>query len=162
MSIMELGAIGEFIAAFAVVASLIYVGLQVRQNTRAINGNALAQVASEQQRNLIAITQDDGLGNAVTKVNASEELSPLEHTKVMYWFYSFLRGVESHILQVKLGTLTPDHEEPFTRILNQFARRPIYSEAMRRYSGTRTFEDWLKQNVTHEDRIELSREFPSL
>ena len=81
MSIMELGAIGEFIAAFAVVASLIYVGLQVRQNTGAINGNALAQVWSEQQRNLIAITQDDGLGNAVTKANASEELSALEHTK---------------------------------------------------------------------------------
>ena len=156
MSITELGALGEFIAAFAVVASLIYVGFQVRQNTGAINGNALAQVSSEQQRNLVAITQDDVLGTAVTKANAGEELSPLEHTKLIYWFYSFLRGVESHILQVKLGTLTPDHEEPWTRILHAFAQRsPIYRETMRRYPGTRTFEDWLKENVTHEEKLDL-------
>ena len=46
MSIMELGALGEFVAAFGVIASLIYVGFQVRQNTKATNGNAIAQVAS--------------------------------------------------------------------------------------------------------------------
>ncbi len=34
MDIMELGAIGELVGAGAVVASLIYVGLQIRQTTR--------------------------------------------------------------------------------------------------------------------------------
>lgn len=32
MDIMELGAIGELVGGVAVIGSLIYVGLQVRQN----------------------------------------------------------------------------------------------------------------------------------
>lgn len=36
MSIVELGALGEFVGALGVVASLIYVGVQVRQNTRVV------------------------------------------------------------------------------------------------------------------------------
>ena len=33
MSITELGALGEFVGAIAVVATLIYLAIQVRQNT---------------------------------------------------------------------------------------------------------------------------------
>jgi len=36
MTIMEFGAIGEFIGAFAVVATLIYLAIQMRQNTNAL------------------------------------------------------------------------------------------------------------------------------
>ena len=35
MTIVELGALGEFVAAIAVVITLIYLALQIRQNTRA-------------------------------------------------------------------------------------------------------------------------------
>ncbi len=41
MDIMELGAIGDLVGGVAVIASLVFVGLQVRQ------GNALAQGAAE-------------------------------------------------------------------------------------------------------------------
>ena len=36
ISLNELGSLGEFVGAIAVVASLIYVGIQLRQNTAAI------------------------------------------------------------------------------------------------------------------------------
>ncbi len=36
MDIMELGAIGELVGGVAVIASLMYLGVQVRQNTRSI------------------------------------------------------------------------------------------------------------------------------
>ena len=36
MDIMELGAIGELVGGVAVVASLIFVGVQVRQNARSV------------------------------------------------------------------------------------------------------------------------------
>ena len=36
MSIQDLGSIGELIAALATLAALIYLAVQVRQNTRAI------------------------------------------------------------------------------------------------------------------------------
>ena len=46
MSIMELGALGEFVGAIAVVVTLAYLAVQIRQNTRAMEESrrlALAQ-----------------------------------------------------------------------------------------------------------------------
>jgi hypothetical protein len=33
MTVMELGALGEFVGSIAVIATLIYLALQIRQNT---------------------------------------------------------------------------------------------------------------------------------
>jgi hypothetical protein len=154
MSVLELGALGEFVAAFGVIASLIYVGFQVRQNTKATNGNAIAQVASEVQRNLVAVSQDDVLANAVTKVLAGEDLLPIEQTKLFYWFSSLLRGVESHVLQVKLGTLPDDHEEPWIRILSQLSGVPDLRKIMNQYIGTATFEGWLREHFPSENAVQ--------
>jgi len=41
MDIMELGAIGELVGGVAVIGSLIYVGLQIRHNTRVLRGQAM-------------------------------------------------------------------------------------------------------------------------
>ena len=46
MTIIELGAIGEFLGAIGVIATLIYLAMQIRQNTRSMEENrrlALAQ-----------------------------------------------------------------------------------------------------------------------
>jgi len=37
MTLAELGSLGEFLGGIAVVISLIYVGLQISQNTKAVN-----------------------------------------------------------------------------------------------------------------------------
>jgi hypothetical protein len=46
MTIMELGALGEILGAIAVIVTLIYLAVQIKQNTRSMNENrqlALAQ-----------------------------------------------------------------------------------------------------------------------
>ena len=46
MSILELGALGEFVGALAVVATLIYLTIQVRQSKEAMQENSrLARAA---------------------------------------------------------------------------------------------------------------------
>ena len=42
MSLEDLGNIGEFVAAVAVVVSLIYLAVQIRQNTRQVDVNTTA------------------------------------------------------------------------------------------------------------------------
>ena len=44
-----IGAIGEVAGAVAVFASLVYLALQIRQNTRAIRGSAEREMVSLQQ-----------------------------------------------------------------------------------------------------------------
>ncbi len=47
MDIMELGAIGELVGGVAVIGSLIFVGLQVRQNTRQMQLQTATAVAEQ-------------------------------------------------------------------------------------------------------------------
>ena len=50
MDIMELGAIGELVGGIAVVASLIYVGVQVRQNSSQLQqGNEIQKAAAARE-----------------------------------------------------------------------------------------------------------------
>ena len=45
MSIMELGALGEFVGSILVLATLIYLVIQVRQNTKGINSASYVNAA---------------------------------------------------------------------------------------------------------------------
>jgi hypothetical protein len=53
VTISELGSIGEFVGAIGVVLSLLYVGYQVRQNTKSLRVNSLLAVRQ----------QTDGIAN---------------------------------------------------------------------------------------------------
>ncbi len=55
MDIMDLGAIGELVGGVAVIASLVYVGLQVRQSNRQTKDTAAREVASQFDRLLETI-----------------------------------------------------------------------------------------------------------
>ena len=50
MHIMEFGAIGELVGGLAVVGSLIYVGLQIRQNTKMEGAAAHRAILEEVSR----------------------------------------------------------------------------------------------------------------
>ena len=39
MTLEDLGNLGEFLGAIGVIASLVYLAVQIRQNTRAVNSN---------------------------------------------------------------------------------------------------------------------------
>ena len=62
MDIMELGAIGELIGGFAVIASLVFVGFQVRQT------NQLARNAAIQAGRIASIEATRLVSSATTEI----------------------------------------------------------------------------------------------
>ena len=58
MDIMELGAIGELVGGVAVIATLIYLAVQVRQNTDLAQGAAQRDLMNSFQANLDRIARD--------------------------------------------------------------------------------------------------------
>ena len=51
MTIIELGALGEFVGAIGVIATLVYLAAQIRQNTRSMeDGKRLALAQTYQMR----------------------------------------------------------------------------------------------------------------
>jgi hypothetical protein len=88
MTIIELGALGEFIGAIAVVATLAYLAIQVRQNTHAreeAERLALAQTyqmrADALQEMLVRAAESEHIGPILTKLTSvgyPEDISSLD------------------------------------------------------------------------------------
>ena len=90
MNIMELGAVGELVGGIAVIGSLIYVGLQVRQSTQAQN-NAAVDAAIDTvltMNNLIA--SDAELARIMSE--GAYDRAALERSEY-FRFHLIIRGV---------------------------------------------------------------------
>ncbi len=101
MTIMELGALGEFIGAIAVVATLAYLAIQIRQNTHTMEEGkrlALAQTyqmrADALQQMLVQASESKYIGPIITKltlagypenVTSLEDLPPEERGRFRLW-----------------------------------------------------------------------------
>jgi hypothetical protein len=108
MSLNDLANIGQVIGAIAVVISLIYVALQIRQNTNAVR-SATAQSVHEHFVNWYhLIAADAELSRiAANGLRDYQSLSENERTRFIAAFMSFLSYSQNAFLKWRQGLLTP-------------------------------------------------------
>lgn len=92
MTLIELGAIGEFLGSLAVFATLVYLSVQIRQNTRAMDESkrlALAQTyqmrADALQMMLVHAADSEHIGPIITKLTTAgypEEIGALSSLSI--------------------------------------------------------------------------------
>jgi hypothetical protein len=101
MSLTELGALGEFVGAIAVVVTLVYLAIQIRQNTQAMAESrrlALAQTyqmrADALQDMLVHAAESEHIGPVISKlveagypedVASLDVLDPIERGRFRQW-----------------------------------------------------------------------------
>ena len=71
MTLIELGALGEFLGSIAVLATLVYLSVQIRQNTRTIQASEKLALAQTYQM------RSDALQTMVVQAAGSSHLSPI-------------------------------------------------------------------------------------
>lgn len=91
MTIIELGALGELLGSIAVLATLVYLSVQVRQNTRSMDESkklALAQTyqmrSDALQMMLVNAADSEHIGPIISKLTDAgypEDIGALEHLK---------------------------------------------------------------------------------
>ncbi len=92
MDIMELGAIGELVGGLAVIGSLIFVGLQLRQNNRLTRAEAIRSYTRELSHSVLtpmvdpatAHTLRQGLNDFRSLSKEEQILSHAQFTKIMH------------------------------------------------------------------------------
>ena len=108
MTIQDLGALGELIGSVAVLATLIYLTLQTRQNTLAIGAQLdAAAVIASQNSQLLAATSDKLMDEL--EEDSTGTLTRLE----MYWG-SLISMFQWQFKQARRGLL-PDFNERVVR-----------------------------------------------
>lgn len=106
MSFMDtaqlLGNLGDFIGAIVIVATLIYLALQVRQNTNALDAQTRQSLLSAGQTGLLAMMENPDIMLAGMK---TEPLTAQEHIRLGFWLAATMRAREFAWLQYQKGVI---------------------------------------------------------
>jgi hypothetical protein len=119
-----IGAVGEVAGAAGVIASLIYLAVQVRQNTRSVEAATYQSVA-------------ESLADASYRL-VDAPSSPIDHILL---FIGTIRRYENLHFQVRRGNLLPSDVEGFVTSLAAYLHVPDEdgSEPRELWAGTRSF-----------------------
>ncbi len=104
MTLMEWGAMGELVGGVAIIGSLIYVGLQVKQGTQASRAATSQAFSSQYSELLLRATGADFRDVFWRGIRGLEELKGSETASFMAWMASVMRTLESFYYQKKEGT----------------------------------------------------------
>jgi hypothetical protein len=121
MAIQDWGAIGELIGAIAVIVTLFYVALQIRQNTRAIRLST-SHAVTEEVRDMFALLAEHG-GLAELVQQASMDAASIGGAdKLRYWSYNnnFVRAFENAYIQWTQDALDPRHWAGIKRMVTDY------------------------------------------
>ena len=102
MSLDQIANLAEIIGVTLVIASLIYVAKQLRQNTDAINAQTRQAVLVAAQAELFAVMENPDL---VISIIRTELLTPEEHIRLNSWLFAAFRAREFAWLQYKNGVI---------------------------------------------------------
>jgi hypothetical protein len=99
------GAIAEMLGALGVVATLVYLASQIRQNTLAMRGQAIGNVTQTILQEVLPFTGHDIASIFTKAVTASESLTPEEHMQLDAWMVVSFTARQNEFAQYRLGTL---------------------------------------------------------
>lgn len=104
MSIQDLGSLGEVVAAIATVATLIYLALQIRQNTRATQAGSFHAIYDSMNHVNVAVIQNSELTRVWLAGGADRaSLNPEELHKFDLTLLSYFHVFETMHYQASLG-----------------------------------------------------------
>ena len=163
MTSMELGALGEFVGAIAVGATPVYLAIQIRQNTQAMEEGrrlALAQTyqmrADALQEMLVHAAESEHIGPIITKltgagypedVDSLDQLTPIERGRFRQWQIAQQTHWDNMYYQYQQGFLDEEYYRDSFRVRVQ-RLAPIW-RALGVAGGRQSFEEEM-QRILHE------------
>src|SRR5687767_6881691 len=95
MTWSDIGVVAELLGAIGVIASLIYLSRQVRQNTRAVRmANAAAGQNNFQQLARFLYEDREGCALILRAMEGAADLTPAERLSAYAYFFDFLKTAE--------------------------------------------------------------------
>ena len=102
-----LGVAAEIVGATAVVVSLVYLTVQLKQNTQAMKSATIDSLNKAMVSNIQMFIEDDDVLELMMKANANEELSEKEEAKYYYLLLMLVRRFEGFYFQRTFGFVDP-------------------------------------------------------
>jgi len=111
-----LGAIENLLAAIGVIATLIYLSIQIRQNTKAVRSSCVQNLVQSLSTTAQAAAENQSMIPLLLKANTGAgTLSEEERTRLHFWFIMTFRRFEGVYFQHDLGFVDATMIEGFER-----------------------------------------------
>ena len=118
MDLTQLANVGEFIGGVAVLVTLIYLAVQLRQNTRAMRSSTFQQISAQMGQNVETVTTNPELADIFVKfLSGDRELTPSERVRLQGLFVMSLRRIEAVYVQRALGSIDGEMADGFEKSL---------------------------------------------
>ena len=136
MSLEDLGNIGEFVAAVAVVISLIYLAVQIRQNTATVRASTHQSIVREGRELHSLVVPNDTVAHIVfAGLQDWSDLSPEEQFRLHLTTRSFFAFYEDTYLQMRRNVLDPDTWRSRRTMLVELLDQPGARRWWKRHCG---------------------------
>lgn len=144
MSLEQLANIGELVGGIAVVASLIYLAIQIRQNTKIVKGATLS-TNTQNWSNLIAnATQPEMAEAHVAGTLGREDIDIKQFTQFFYFCRILFVAFEDQYYQFRHGTMDEEiylgYERSFQAQILVFPGYQMYWQISKEEFSTEFFE----------------------
>jgi len=100
-----IGAVGEVIGAIGVIATLGYLSVQIRHNTRAMRAQSVAEVTKSLKSEIDLLAQGHDILSVIIKTQAGEPLDPRELMILDLFMTQAIVSRQNEFLQHQQGLL---------------------------------------------------------
>ena len=122
-----IGAVGEIVGAITVVVTLIYLAIQMRQNTTAIQLSTSHSVTEELQEMFSLLASDQSLSEIFVQAAQTDELSDADRVRYNTFLSNVVRVYENAFLQKRQNVLDEAHWAGMTRMMIDLTAMPAFS-----------------------------------
>ncbi|MEM7365984.1 MAG: hypothetical protein AAF525_18355 [Pseudomonadota bacterium] len=127
-----IGAVGEILGALAVVASLFYLGVQIRRQTQQAKASMIQSLAAEFAKSSDLIIQNPHFATAVLKASRNEHLSPQELLQITQLINRNLNSWLAVQHAYDRGQVDRDYFETICKDVDRLTAIPVYARQLRR------------------------------
>jgi hypothetical protein len=145
-----IGAIGQIVGAVLVGITLIYLALQLRQNTSSIKASTFLAISTSMGSTMEVLAIHSDLAPLLIKAQSGlEELSPADRARFGFIMVMAFRRVETVVVQRHLGFIDPELTEGFERsalsVLGSKGARQWWDGAKGAFS--KLFAAWVDEKI---------------
>ena len=155
-----LGNIGEFLAALAVLVTLVYLAIQTRLNTRALRGAAAQASVPLAISHFHDMYSNPELEELYFRRINGEELEATEVRRVNQFFNALLHSYESFFLQQKHNSIDPELWEGKSNSLETLLQNKAFVENWQdsRYLYSPSFQSYVDSRISSGYSVKLAND----
>ena len=147
MTLSELGSVGEFVGAIAVLVTLVYLAIQIRQAMAATRAQVRQSLADSQLQYVSLRATDPFLRQAAGKMFAGQEIDDSETFGLGMHVAAGIRLFENYYAQYGMGTMDPEDWRAMREVIRFHFQFPQYRQML----------ELMEQTVNREFARELTR-----